>query len=110
MSRGNEPGQHWKILSNWVKSGSEWEDKIIALVDRKLGQALEEMIAYYDRNFERYNTAIQVSRTIYSFGMLNELQDKLIQYRIENNQLIISDTGLLLQESDLWTGGYSIYL
>ena len=82
----------------WVKSGSPKEDLILQSLEDGLRDTLCQLVELYDRGFEAYNTALQISRTVFSFGLLNDLQSKLIRYRRENNQLIISDTGLLLQK------------
>ncbi len=82
----------------WVKSNAPRRDMILSLVRHQLQPLLREAIDHYDHNFPFYNTAKQVSRTIYSFGVLNNLRDKLNEYRRENSQLIISDTNFLLND------------
>ena len=82
----------------WVKSGSPKEKIVLQSLDDGLMETLCQLLELFDQGFESYNTALQISRTIFSFGLLNDLQYKLIRYRRENNQLIISDTGLLLQK------------
>ncbi|MCB0845130.1 MAG: UvrD-helicase domain-containing protein, partial [Bacteroidetes bacterium] len=80
----------------WFSKTSKRKDDILAAVNTGLGQILAEMVSLYENGFKRYNTAIQVSRTIYSFGVMNDLKQKLENYRRENSQLIISDTSFLL--------------
>jgi ATP-dependent helicase/nuclease subunit A len=80
----------------WYAKSSKRKDDILAAVNGGLGQILAEMVSMYENGFRRYNTAIQVARTIYSFGVMNDLKHKLENYRRENNQLIISDTSFLL--------------
>ncbi|MEZ4827046.1 MAG: UvrD-helicase domain-containing protein [Bacteroidia bacterium] len=63
-----------------------------------LDDILGQMIDIFDHHYVGYNTAIQVLRTLFSFGLLSELVSKLAEYRRENGQLIISDTTFLLKK------------
>ncbi|MEM6801853.1 MAG: UvrD-helicase domain-containing protein [Bacteroidota bacterium] len=85
-------------VEKWVSKKSDKKDLIRSCVESGLMQILDEMIASYDQEFDTYNTALQASQSIYSFGLLTELKERLTAYRKENGQLIISDTGLLLQK------------
>ncbi|MDX2246267.1 MAG: UvrD-helicase domain-containing protein [Bacteroidia bacterium] len=80
----------------WYAKSSDKKQMIIGAVQAGLENILAKMISLYETRFEDYNTAIQVLRTIHSFGLLDELQNKLADYRRENAQLIISDTTFLL--------------
>lgn len=83
----------------WVPKSKKGERKGLAeaAVKSGLDQALKQTITYYQSQYPLYVSARQFLATIYSFGVLDDLQDKLIEYRQENNQLIISDTNFLLQ-------------
>lgn len=83
--------------SKWAKKGSPRIDDIQAAVNGGLENILAEMVSLYQKKFASYFTAIQVLRTLHSFGLLNELQSKLAEYRRENAQMIISDTSFLLR-------------
>lgn len=82
----------------WYTKSSEKIDQILGCVQGGLGDTLDEMIGLWEKDFSAYNTALQASQSVFSFGLLAELKDKLTAYRKENGQLIISDTGLLLQK------------
>lgn len=82
----------------WFTKSSDKKDQILACVQSGLGNILEEMISLWEQDFASYNTALQASQSVFSFGLLAELKEKLTAYRKENGQLIISDTGLLLQK------------
>ena len=82
----------------WYTKSSDKKEQITACVQTGLGNTLEEMISLWEKDFDFYNTALQASQSVFSFGLLAELKDKLTAYRKENGQLIISDTGLLLQK------------
>jgi len=80
----------------WYSRSSSRIDDIEAAIASGLQEILCQMVAYYDQELKTYQTASAVIATIYSFGMLYDLQQKLADYRKEHNQLIISDTAYLL--------------
>lgn len=81
---------------NWYSKKSERRAEIEAALDAGLFDILVDMVRMYDRNISDYQTAGEVLRSIYSFGVLSDLQERLAQYRRENGQMLISDTGFLL--------------
>ncbi|MEL6134672.1 MAG: UvrD-helicase domain-containing protein, partial [Bacteroidota bacterium] len=83
----------------WIgKKKKKNTQEVEALVLGGLWDALRTMIDCYDTQFEAYNTALQISQTIYSYGVLNRLQDQLTEYRRQNAQLLISDTNRLITD------------
>lgn len=80
----------------WYSKSSQRKAEIEAALDAGLYDILVDMVHMYDRNIKDYQTAGEVLRSIYSFGVLSDLQDRLAEYRRENGQMLISDTGLLL--------------
>jgi len=89
----------YEDLEGWIgKKKKENTPEVEALVLGGLWDALRAMIDLYDSQFEAYNTALQISRTIYSYGVLNTLQDQLTEYRRQNAQLLISDTNRLITD------------
>ena len=80
----------------WVKKGGPREEDIEQALAEGLQESLLEMIAVYEEGYEDYQTAIAASRTLYTFGMMYDLQRKLTDYRREHRQLVISDTSYLL--------------
>lgn len=50
----------------------------------------------YNKNFIKYNSAVQLIKTIYITGIFKDLLEKLKQYRDENKLLMISDVNNLL--------------
>ncbi len=83
-------------LEAWMKPGSEREEDFYAAIQAGLIDWLNEMVSYYDEGIDAYQTALTVSGSIYSFGVMYDLQQKLSDYRKEYHQLIISDTSYLL--------------
>jgi ATP-dependent exoDNAse (exonuclease V) beta subunit len=96
------PGQRaqaaYDAPEKWYSKASKRKQEIEAALNAGLMDALRELIDTYEAQFAAYNTALQVSRTIYSFGLLSELQDKLADYRREHNLQLISDTSFLLSQ------------
>ncbi len=80
----------------WVKKGSPKLAEIQAALNKGLQNCLEEMVNLYHEGFDAYQTASVVSRSLYSFGMMYDLQQKLTDYRKAHRQLVISDTSYLL--------------
>lgn len=81
-------------IDKWVKkSDRDW----LSPIAMQLQQVAKEMTDVYDKHGIGYFTAIEVAKTIHTFGLLNELRNKLTHYRKENRMMMISDTNFLLQ-------------
>ncbi|MEM6345360.1 MAG: UvrD-helicase domain-containing protein [Bacteroidota bacterium] len=98
-----EPGK--RVLSVTEQGKNEWYGKttekaeeIEAVLAAGLDRLLKEMISMYQDRYVEYISAVQILRSLHSFGLLHDLQKKLSHYRRENNQLIISDTSYLIKE------------
>lgn len=81
----------------WTTAKSPKKSLVESAVQGGIDMILAQMISLYETGFIGYNSAVQVLRTLHSFGLLGELQAKLAEYRKENAQLIISDTTFLLR-------------
>ncbi len=84
--------------NEWYSAKSPLASTIQQAVDEGLHGILEQMVEYYNQQFTSYNSARIAAQNLYSFGVMNDLQSKLIDYRLENNRLVISDTNYLLRE------------
>lgn len=98
-----EPGK--RVLSVTEEGKNEWYGKttekaetIEAAIAAGLDRLLKEMVGMFQDRYIEYTSAIQILRSLHSFGLLHDLQKKLSHYRRENNQLIISDTSYLIKE------------
>ncbi|HAA15564.1 MAG TPA: ATP-dependent helicase/nuclease subunit A [Cytophagales bacterium] len=102
------------------KSGSKWTfepskraregavDSLQLLNKKSTGQeesAAEELmvvlgkaISYIDASVEEYLTALAVLRHFYSYGILSYLAQLVIEYRDENEVMLISDANDFLQQ------------
>ncbi|MEZ4774863.1 MAG: UvrD-helicase domain-containing protein [Bacteroidia bacterium] len=83
--------------NKWISAKNQRKSLVESAVQEGIAMILARMVSLYEKGFTDYNTAIQVLRTVHSFGLLGELQAKLADYRKENAQLIISDTTFLLR-------------
>jgi ATP-dependent helicase/nuclease subunit A len=95
-----EPGararQAGEASEKWYTQSSKKEAEIEAALDAGMMQCLQSIISLYDEEFVAYNSACVVLDTIYSFGLISNLQQKLVAYRREQQLLVISDTNHLL--------------
>jgi len=97
-----EPGKRaWGGYENpdaWYGKKKEDKAKVEPALYAGLMAALSDILDFYEAESPRYYTALQVSRTLYSFGLLSELENLLQNYRRAHSQLLISDTGGLLSQ------------
>ena len=63
-----------------------------------MNQLLNDSIQVYDTRSENYQTAITISRFIYTLGILTDLIKQVREYCLEKNLFLISDVGALLKE------------
>ena len=83
--------------SNWTTKSSPNKAKIEMLVQNGLQQLFVEMIDFYEKNLIDYYSANEVLKNIYVYGILNDLKDKLVDYRTRENLMLISDTPNLMR-------------
>lgn len=82
--------------SEWYTQRSPQTGRIIEVLEAGLMGIARDMADLYGRAHRDYFTAHAALQTIFSFGVLQDLHQKLKAYRIEHNQLMISDTAYLL--------------
>ena len=81
-------------IDKWVKiADRDWLSPIAVQMQR----VARDMTDVYEKEGKAYFTALEVGKTIHTFGLLNELRNKLTIYRKENRMMMISDTNFLLQ-------------
>ena len=88
----------------WAAKKSEHRQEIVHLAESRLLPLLRKAIEIQDRDLRRYATGFQLLKTLYLFGIVNDLSLHYRDYRNENNKILISDTprllGAVMQESD----------
>ncbi|MCC5931926.1 MAG: UvrD-helicase domain-containing protein [Cyclobacteriaceae bacterium] len=81
----------------WYTKSSSRKKDIIQCVNGGLKDLLSSILTHYDGEGIIYNTAIQVEKNLYVFGLLSDLQSKITQYRYEHDTMLISDNGMFLR-------------
>ncbi len=93
-----EPGKRAREAVEDIKkwTGKTSKPGVKAAAENGLFDLLNSAVDNYDKNFTKYNTAVQLIKTIYITGIFKDLVDKLKKYRDDNNVLLISDINNLL--------------
>ena len=84
--------------NKWVSKDKENKEEIISFIDRNLMSNMKEFISYFEKKYIKYNTALELKNYLYVFGILSELQKQVVNYRDENEVILISDLSELLYE------------
>lgn len=77
---------------------SKTTETVIKALDGGIKELLCKAVDLYDKEHRHYNTAKELTKTIYVIGIFQDLLDKLKSYRDENRCLLISDTNNILQK------------
>ncbi len=85
-------------LSFWYTKNSEKKESIGSVYEAGLNQLLCDSLHFYDTRSEDYQTAITISRFIYTLGILTDLTKQVREYCLEKNLFLISDVAALLKE------------
>lgn len=82
------------------KSGKSapFAEAIQAALDDGLWRAHQALIDHHQQSHQRYQTARQVLKSIYTLGLLDRLKEQVEEFRRENSTMLISDTGFLLRQ------------
>lgn len=92
-----------QIYKNLLEKGEiAWEKKGASLlnirnaIENGLHSCFLEMVEYFNSNFYEYNTINQLLKHIYIYGIYQDLNSKLIDYRTQNQLLLISDSNQII--------------
>ena len=85
-------------IEKWVSKDNKNKEKIISFIERDLMTNMKEFVSHFEKKFIKYNTALELKNYIYVFGILSELQKQVVNYRDENEVILISDLSELLYE------------
>ncbi|MFW5819707.1 MAG: UvrD-helicase domain-containing protein [Bacteroidota bacterium] len=85
-------------LSLWVKKNDPNEDIIRKLFEEGLNQLLMEIIDLWDQHKEEYYTSLALKNNLYTFGILNDISDRIREISREKNLFLISDASLFLKK------------
>ena len=82
----------------WFNTKHEAASQLQELVERILQNALIDLIAYFDYNFARYNSALSVLKQVRTLGILIDLKEEIKDLLREKDTLPLSDSNLLLSK------------
>tara|TARA_B100001750_G_scaffold206149_1_gene183636 strand:- start:15957 stop:19235 length:3279 start_codon:yes stop_codon:yes gene_type:complete len=83
---------------NWISKSFDRKHELEKFVEKELMVPFKELISIYKNGIVSYNTASELNNYLYAFGILGELYKKVIDYRDENEVILISDLSELLKE------------
>lgn len=102
--RGNKnylPGKRvlaaYEDYNNWYTKSSKKKSQINEVLDNGLFDLLHQTIDYYNTEGIKYNTALEIKKTIYTVGIFEDLVRLLNEYRRDNRFLLQSDISTILQ-------------
>ena len=82
----------------WYTKTAQKVTEIDALVAGRFGQVASAIVQYIDDYQSEYNTAKVLLKNMFSYGLLEELNKHLKNYRDEHNVMLISDNNLILKD------------
>ncbi|MEQ9425195.1 MAG: UvrD-helicase domain-containing protein [Cyclobacteriaceae bacterium] len=85
-------------VNSWFAKSNPLKAKIKACAEAGLVTLLAEAVVHYKSNLSEYESATQVLRNLYTFGILADLTNKLQEYRDENELMLISDASVFLRQ------------
>ena len=83
----------------WAKKGSPNQLRIDALSKTDLSPLVNDLKNYFDANFPLFISALSVMEYAYMSGIIGALDDKLRDFREEENMVMLSDHNLMLRRS-----------
>lgn len=95
--------------SAWATKSSNEREQIISLASEVFMPLLTEAIQYIETNSSAYNTADAVSKHLYTLGLMADLSNKLLDYKQEEEVIMISDLPDFLSQIIDDTGSPFIY-
>ncbi len=84
-------------IAKWVAKSAPNRNFLEQLVTETLMPLLARGVAYYQQNQVLFNTAQEVRRYLYTFGILTDLTEKIKAYREEHETILISDLPVFLK-------------
>ncbi|AHM63426.1 ATP-dependent helicase [Flammeovirgaceae bacterium 311] len=97
-----EPGSRAREVlldpEKWASKSNKQRDYVLSVALEGLQPLMQDALALYDDGYEKYNTAKEVLRFIYTLGILAHLTAVLSKYREDNDLLLISDAAVFLKD------------
>ena len=83
--------------TKWYSKSSKQKEVISEVVAGSLHQILSDAVDYYQSHATPYYSAITLSKFIYTYGILHELESRLDTYKKEHDLMLISDAPTFLR-------------
>lgn len=87
------------IPENWTTKSAERKDEILSLAPTHFMPLANEVMEVIRNEYPKYLAGICVLKTAYMAGIYGALDEHLIDYRKENETLLISDNNILLAKA-----------
>ena len=84
--------------SRWSSKSSKKKDQIMAAAEDGLLQTLDEVLDHYQQHALVYYSTVELSRFVYTYGILNHLEEQLQSYKRDHDLMLISDAPLFLKD------------
>lgn len=81
----------------WCSQKAPYKEQIDEIAG-ELNQFAFEVLDYREKHILDVNSANEALKNIYAYGLLHSLNEKIRDYRDENNLLLIADSNLLIKE------------
>ena len=85
-------------IEAWYSKTSKKKAIIQEAVEAGLITWLNEAVACYERQYHLYESARQVLRNLYTYGILSDITRKLGEYKQDNDVMLISDAAHFLKK------------
>ncbi len=85
-------------FSYWIKKNDPRESEILSLYEGGLQSLITEILDIWDNQKGSYFTALALKNNIYSFGILNDISDRIREITRDKNLFLISDSSMFLKK------------
>lgn len=85
-------------FNSWAKKNDPKKAEISDLYEQGLNRLLIEIIELWDNQKAEYYTALALKNNLYTFGILNDISDRIREISKEKNLFLISDSSLFLKK------------
>ncbi|CAN5396691.1 UvrD-helicase domain-containing protein [soil metagenome] len=97
-SYGARVKQAFQSRESWHTKSSPKKEIINKAVEEGIFDALSEVLILFEKEYKKYQAAIQILKFIYTFGVLSHINRKIKDYSDQNDLLLISDATAFLKE------------
>lgn len=95
---GSRAQQAYRNLEGWYSKTSTKKENIKNAVESGLNDVLGEVLVQFEHEYIKYESANQVLKYMYTYGILADIHQKLQEYRDKNGLLLISDATAFLKD------------